>query len=666
MPKTRSRTAPSEPDATRAPVPPAPASPRPGPPPGPDPASPPEEQAEALEGLESLDPASAATSGRIRRGEGESRLAFDRRWREQVHAEGVAQLTLRAVLTGSLIGAFLGVSNLYVGLKSGWTMGVAITACVLSTALWRGLRRLGLPGRPMGVLEQNCMQSTASAAGYPTSSILITAIPAWALLGGGELSTVTLMLWTGLLMTLGLALALPFKRQLLHYEELPWPSSVAAAQTLRTLHARGEKAVQQAQKLFASAALAGVLRWAMGASFPWWRLPLLPEVLGVGGRWAGLPLSQWTFGLDVGPVVVGAGAILGLRVGVSLLLGSALAFLGVAPWLHTQGLLPEVGFGSMLMRFSLWGGASLMLTASLFSLALQWRVLWRGVGGLRSLWSRADEHRDPLADLEVPARVGAPAALLLSGAIAVVGQWVFGIPWWVSLVGVGLGLIATLVAARAAAETDIMPMGSLGKVSQLSYGALRPADVGANLLGTSIVTTSAASGTDLLTNLKCGWLLGANPRRQVVAQGLGILVGAMTVVPVYRLLVPDVSALGEGGFPAPAAQAWRAVAEVLAQGIGGLEPTARLALSVGALVGILLSLLGHFAPKVARWTPSPVALGMGMVIPFSMSAGFLLGAGGAALVARRSTDDSVVAVSSGLIAGDSMVGVLLAILLAAA
>jgi uncharacterized oligopeptide transporter (OPT) family protein len=222
------------------------------------------------------------------------------------------------------------------------------------------------------------------------------------------------------------------------------------------------------------------------------------------------------------------------------------------------------------------------------------------------------------------------------------------------------------VAARAAAETDILPMGSLGKVGQLGYGALRPADVGTNLMGTSIMTTSAASGADLLTNLKCGWLLGANPRRQILAQGLGVLVGAVSVVPIYRILVPDVGALGEGGFPAPAAQAWRAVAEVLAQGLGGLDPTARLALSVGALAGILLSLLGHLAPHLARWTPSPVALGMGMVIPFSMSAGMLVGAGAAALVGRRATDEKVVAVSSGLIAGDSIVGVLLAILFAAA
>lgn len=641
MPETRTKTPPSEPIAPEM----RPAAQRPGPPP-------------VASACDPGDPMIA-------------RHDMDSRWRREIYVPGQAQLTWRAVSTGALIGSVLGISNLYVGLKAGWSMGVAITACVLSTALWRALSRVGLSNSPMRLLEQNCMQSTASAAGFPTASILVTAVPAWAMISGRELGSVWLMAWTALLLSMGLLLALPFKRQLVHYEDLPWPSSVAAAQTLRTLHAEGSKAVVHARQLFTAALISGGARWFMGADFGWWKVPNLVEVASFPGRLAGLPLAQWTVGLDLGPVIIGAGALLGLRTGLSLLLGSTLAFVVVGPWLHSQGMIGAIGFREVLMGFALWGGASLMLTASVAGLLFQWRVLARGARGLLAIRGPA-KGEDPLADIEVPWRTVIAGVLGLTVVIAWVGQVGLHMVWWVSVLAVGMALLATLVAARATAETDITPVGSLGKVTQLGLGAVAPGQTTINLLGASIVTTSAVSGSDLLTNLKCGHLLGANPRRQTVAQWLGVLVGTAVIVPVYKLLVPSVAALGDRGLPAPAAQAWRAVAEVLAGGLANLEPSARFALAVGAMLGVVLALVGHLAPRLAQRLPSPVALGMGMVIPFSTSAGFLVGATAAWLLHRRAdsvqsdAEDPVVSISSGMIAGDSLVGVLLAVLFAMA
>src|SRR5262245_5695317 len=92
------------------------------------------------------------------------------------------QLTLRAVLMGSGLGFLLAFTNLYIGLKTGWLLGVAITACILSFTLWRGFMKLGLARTPLTILETNCAQSTASAAGYSTGSVLISAFPALLLL----------------------------------------------------------------------------------------------------------------------------------------------------------------------------------------------------------------------------------------------------------------------------------------------------------------------------------------------------------------------------------------------------------------------------------------------------------------------------------------------------
>ena len=90
-------------------------------------------------------------------------------WYAQVYrGDGVAQLTLRAVAMGSILGFFLAFTNLYVGLKTGWGLGVAITACIVSYVVWTILLALKVAKTPMTILETNCMQSTASSAGYAT------------------------------------------------------------------------------------------------------------------------------------------------------------------------------------------------------------------------------------------------------------------------------------------------------------------------------------------------------------------------------------------------------------------------------------------------------------------------------------------------------------------
>ena len=107
---------------------------------------------------------------------------IERQWYEQVyrgHGDSMAQLTWRAVLIGSCLGGVLSLTNLYIGLKAGWGFGVAITACILSYAIWTSLLKVGLARTPMTILENNCMQSTASSAGYSTGGTLVSAFAAY-------------------------------------------------------------------------------------------------------------------------------------------------------------------------------------------------------------------------------------------------------------------------------------------------------------------------------------------------------------------------------------------------------------------------------------------------------------------------------------------------------
>src|SRR5690349_24563243 len=165
---------------------------------------------------------------------------IEREWYEQVYrgqGDSMAQLTWRAVLIGSCLGGVLSLTNLYIGLKAGWGFGVAITACILSYAIWSTLHRVGVVRTPMTILENNCMQSTASSAGYSTGGTLISAFAAYMLVSNTTLPLPLMLAWVFLLAVLGVTMAIPMKRQMINIEQLRFPSGIAAAETLHALPA---------------------------------------------------------------------------------------------------------------------------------------------------------------------------------------------------------------------------------------------------------------------------------------------------------------------------------------------------------------------------------------------------------------------------------------------
>jgi uncharacterized oligopeptide transporter (OPT) family protein len=176
----------------------------------------------------------------------------DKAWLQHYYAgDGTPQLTVRAVVMGGLLGALMAVSNLYTTLKLGWAFGVAITASVLSFTIWNALVVAGLAKSRMTILENNCMQSTASAAGYSTGGTIATAVGAMLLLTGdsARLPWMPVAFWVGLTALLGVFLAIPMKRQMINNEQLPFPSGIAAAETLRSLYAAGAESVLKARAL---------------------------------------------------------------------------------------------------------------------------------------------------------------------------------------------------------------------------------------------------------------------------------------------------------------------------------------------------------------------------------------------------------------------------------
>lgn len=611
-----------------------------------------------------------------------------RHWLAHVYqGDRVRQLSVRSIVTGMLIGGVMSISNLYVGLKTGWGLGVTITACIIAYAVFRALEVVVPRFRddPFTILENNTMSSAASAAGYMASAGLVSAIPALQLITGRAMAWWELMAWLAAVSVLGVFMAIPLKRQLINIDKLPFPEGLATAETLKSMHSAGAEALQKAKALLVAA--------FFGAAIKFWKegLPPLGGWLGqklsrpeLGDRIAGFSLPdeiplypgivhEWfprlpsgrqlierlAVGFEGSAVMIAVGAIMGLRVGLSLLLG-AIVFYGIlGPWLLDSGIVEKPGYRG-LVYWTLWPATSMMVTSGLLAFAMNWRTVLRAFGGLAAVIRRGDERSDPLAAVEVPGSWFA-AGTIISGAVCVyLGERFFGIEWWMGVLAVGLTFVLSLVAARATGETSITPIGAMGKITQLIYGVLAPSDIATNLMTASITAGAASHSADLLTDLKTGYLLGANPRKQTIAQLFGVLAGTLFCVPIYALIVRP-EELGSTEWPAPAAKVWEAVARLLSSGIEALPEYAITGIIVGGLVGVVITLAETFLPKQYRvWIPSATALGIAGVVPAANSLSMFLGALAAWILTKLGPGWSakyIIPLSSGIIAGESLMGV---------
>jgi OPT family oligopeptide transporter len=233
------------------------------------------------------------------------------------------------------------------------------------------------------------------------------------------------------------------------------------------------------------------------------------------------------------------------------------------------------------------------------------------------------------------------------------------------VLAVALAFVLSAVASRTTGETDLTPMGAMGKIAQLTFGVLAPANIVTNLMTAGVTANAAAGSADLLTDLKSGYLLGANPRKQFLAQLIGILAGTIVIVPVFNLLVPDVSVIGGERFPVPSAQVWAAVAKLLANGLSALPPSAHIAIIIAGAIGIILTLLEQVYPEKTRFIPSALGLGVAMVIPANNSISIFIGGLAAYFFKKRAPQKAgtyTLPIASGIIAGESLIGVLLALL----
>lgn len=561
----------------------------------------------------------------------------DRWWLENVYRGDMPQLTIRSAITGMLIGGILSLTNLYVGIKTGWTLGVGITSVILAFSAFKTGSKLGLVKREYTILENNAMQSIATAAGYMTSP-LISSLAAYMMVTGTVIPLRETMPWMIGIAILGVLFAFPLKRRFINDEQLPFPEGRAAGVVMDALHHGDAAAGMFKAKLLAVTAVGAAVLKVMQSHAIMAKLKMgflaIPEFLDgwvykiATPKIMGTPLKDMTVRLDSDFVMMAAGGLMGIRTGVSLLVGAVLNYFVLVPWMIQRGDIHMSGAGTYTFKditmWALWGGVAMMTTSSLFAFFSKPQVLISAFQGLFK--KRAAEKSDILKHIELPLWVFAVGIPLIGGIVIFMAHLFFGVHWWLGVIAVPLIFVFTLIAVNSTGLTSITPTGALGKLTQLTYGALAPGNITTNLMTAGITGEVAGHASNLLMDIKPGYMLGGKPRHQAMGHVLGIVAGALVSVPVFYIvfLRGNPAGLVTAEQPFPSATVWKAVAEVLTTGLSNLETSAQWAALIGAIAGIVLEGL-KIATKGKFWL-SAVGMGLAFIIPFNTSLAMFLGA----------------------------------------
>jgi len=592
----------------------------------------------------------------------------DRWWFENVYRGDMPQLTIRSAITGFLLGGILAATNLYIGGKTGITTGVGLTSVILAFALYRALAKSGF-AQDFTILENNCTQSIATAAGYMTSP-LISALAAYMIVTGKIIPWWHMLAWMLVVSVLGVFLAFPMKRRFINEDQLPFPEGRAAGVVLDALyHGKAEQGLFKARLLGWTAALAAFVNFITGDGWmrlvqftllrmnswlgmkePWtWPERLdtyyynlaakfhlwTPAILGTDIRQLGLRLT-----LDLS--MIGVGGLMGMRVATSCLLGAFINFVILAPIMIRHGdIVPRVAANGSVIAISraeiinqwgLWWAVVMMVVGSIVSL-LGKPEIYRDIFKRKAKAATSGET-DVLKAIELPLWMSWIAVPILTVLGATVSHEFFGVPWFLAFISFPLIFVLTIICTNSMALTSWTPTGSLAKITQFTMAAFDRTNPASNLIPGGMTAEISSNAANLLSDIKPGYMLGAKPRQQAIGHVIGIFAGGLAAVPLFYLLflppakdgTRSAATIVSEQFAMPAAVQWRGVSDLIAHGLRSLPPSAVLSMIIAAVCAAAIE-IARIVTK-GRFPLSAVSIGLGVVLPpeyvFTMWLGALI------------------------------------------
>ncbi|KAF7724255.1 hypothetical protein EC973_001211 [Apophysomyces ossiformis] len=607
---------------------------------------------------------------------------------------------------------------MYLGLKIGWGFGASLFGAIFSFAFLKPMSRILPPWLGGGYFgaKENCTAQAAATTAGGLSVGFVSGIPAMYKLGLMTTPTkdaAALFLFSLSAAFYGLFFAVPLRKHFVVKQDLTFPTPRAAANTIIALHESvdGEKEAMKKAKWM------GI--W-FGSAFIWnliaYWAPFFADVhvlYYIGHRANYEPLMSadrdwlWYFSFDF--PFFGAGLMTPGSTVLTFFITTILVYGIIGPCLVANGTFAQpLGFiptGDTTNKFFLWPGIALMVFASFTELLVHYKVLWRGIkGGILEIgkfirkgyyYARlvlmrkqlSKEESDDIFEKDLDDKYQkhelVPDWWWISGTFvsivftcAIMGRY-FGMPVYQSIVAVILGFILSFIGIQAAGETDINPVGSIGKMTQLVFAKM-PADnlkhlQSNNLMAGNIGASAAAQAVDMVGDLKTGQLVGASPRSQFLAQvvasfpAVGIAVGLFILFSTaYPCIInPDLDA--ECQFQLVAVKAWYEVTKILTGDGAPLSRPCVIFTIVCAVLGVAGPVTRHFLlpKKYHRYFPSISAAGIAMInyqaeVPIAMFVGWAAGQ----IWKRywpRQHGDFMYSVAGGLIAGQGISSLLRAV-----
>lgn len=602
------------------------------------------------------------------------------------------ELTIRGLIVGVIITLVFTAANVYFGLKAGLTFSTSIPAAVISMAILRSFKNAT-------VQENNIVQTVASAAG--TLSSIIFVLPGLIMIGWWT----AFPFWISFLICalggiLGVMYSIPLRRALVTNSDLPYPEGVACAEVLKI--GSGDKANASEVEHSRAGLLAVVWGSIVAAGFAVVVATQLfaadvAQTFRIGKRGA---VTGYDFNLSFALLAIGH--LCGLSVGIAMLIGATIGWGWLVPYYSSlsgdlttaAGALAQVTW-SRKVRFL--GAGAIGVSAIWTLLKLVKPVVSGLAGAMAASRARKAGKADtlPITERDIPIGIVGiitlvcmvPIGLVLgyfantSGLGAhlltlVIGGvfYVFLMSFFVSAV---CGYMAGLIGSSNSPLSGIGILVVIGAALLLVFG-VKPyvgpdafkALMAFALFTTAVVFNVAAIANNNLQDLKTGQLVDATPWKQQVALIIGVLAGAVVIPPVLNLVNQAYGFVGAPGAdlrpnPLPAPQA--GLISSLAQGVIAADIDWSL-IRMGAMIGVAIIILDFILSKSTKhMRVPPLAVGLGIYLPTASTlmivvgtiVGFIFDRAADRTPKPKATKELGVLLASGLIVGESVIGVVL-------
>ncbi len=556
------------------------------------------------------------------------------------------EITWPAILVGYVIGALITLSIGYLSLKLGFSIEGSELAAILGFGVLRGLMRR------RSIIENNINQTIASSVNGASAGMMFS-IPALFILGYENFSYPLVVVACMAGGVMGIAFIIPLRKQMIDFDRLAYPGGIATATILKAPGA----GVRKAWLLIGAAVISAAAHWiSLSSGVENWNVGALlglPEYM--NGIWY---LSLLTVGV----------AYLAGKGGFFFVIGGYVCYWILAPLLNLQGRLPsadtltEAGMGvATYLRLNMFRpvGIGMIIGGALTGIVLALPLV---VSAVRSM-QRASKTRSAVTTDELPIKL---LYIGIGGALAVLTVTaIFSVPdieLWRAVAMAVLGTlwiwVAGVVLSECIGRTQWSPLSgmTLIGVTILIFVASGLGDeqtVIASIVVGGAMCVAMAQATDLMLDLKTGYLVGAIPRKQQIAQFLGTWLGPILIMGLIVVL-HQAYTLGSDRLPAPQGQA---LASVIQGILGGDVPMDKYL--TGAGLGALLSASGIGGVGVM--------VGLGFYLPFNIILTYTLGT-----LARLYTDsrlgrgfaeDVGIPVAAGLIVGEALIGVVYSLMI---